>query len=190
MKIYLARHGETDWNAAKRLQGWTDIPLNEKGRVQSRTLAKVLSSTRVDAIYCSALARSTETARILKREPVIPLAELNEQSLGTYEGVALSEQELLEFQYQRKDPAFRPQGGESRAEHLIRVRKGLQFIRSSHLSEDAQVLVIGHGGTNNLILQDMLKIESDLMFRIANPDIFLIDLPLDGQPTLWKHFIP
>ena len=186
MKIYLARHGETDWNAARRLQGWTDIRLNETGRRQARDLAKILSATRLDGIYCSALQRSMETAQILDRHPVIRMAELNEQSLGKYEGVTLSEEELQQFRKQRMDPTYTIEGGESRKDHLERTRQALQKIQSNH-SEDSQVLIIGHGGTNNLILQELLKIETDLMFRIANHEIFLIDQPAAGDPTLWKY---
>jgi 2,3-bisphosphoglycerate-dependent phosphoglycerate mutase len=186
MKIYLARHGETDWNAARRLQGWTDIPLNEKGKRQALELATVLASIELEAIYCSGLKRSFETGCALNREPLIQLAELNEQSLGDFEGVALSEEQFVEFQKQRKDPTFRPGGGESTIEHLHRIRRALQQIRNSH-AHNASVLVIGHGGTNNLILQELLKIQTDMMFRIANHEIFLIDLPERGRPTLWKY---
>ena len=187
MRIYLARHGETDWNAARRLQGWTDIELNEKGRNQAKDLARILSSTQLDAIYCSTLRRSCETAEILDRHPIVRLVELNEQSLGQYEGVTLSEEEFALFQKLRTDPDYRPEGGETRIEHLARVRQALTKMRSSH-SEDSQLLIIGHGGTNNLILHDLLKTQTDLMFRIANHEIFLIDLPLEGKATLWKHF--
>jgi broad specificity phosphatase PhoE len=187
MKIYLARHGETDWNAAKRLQGWTDISLNEKGRDQAKELRAILSATKLDAIYCSALKRSLETAEIVDRHPIISFVEFNEQSLGNYEGVTLSEEEFLRFQQLRTDPAYRPVGGESRSEHLRRVGKALEQIRNSHVDE-AQILIIGHGGTNNLILQELLKIQTDLMFRIANHEVFLIDLPAAGNPTLWKYF--
>jgi broad specificity phosphatase PhoE len=187
MKIYLARHGETDWNAARRLQGWTDIPLNEKGCNQAKELARILSGTRLDAIYCSALKRSIQTAEILDRKPIIQMIELNEQSLGNYEGATLSDEEFLRFQQLRTDPAYKPEGGESRSEHLERIRKALHQIRSVQ-TNDSQILIIGHGGTNNLILQELLKIQTDLMFRIGNHEIFLIDLPFHGNPTLWKYF--
>jgi broad specificity phosphatase PhoE len=186
MKIYLARHGETDWNAARKLQGWTDISLNEKGKAQAQDLATILASTELDGIYCSALKRSFETGCALNRSPLIQLPELNEQSLGAYEGVTLTEEQFVEFQNQRKDPAFRPEGGESRIEHLARVRNALLLIRNSH-ADASSVLIIGHGGTNNLILQELLNIRTDLMFRIANHEIFLIDLPIRAKATLWKY---
>jgi len=187
MKIYLARHGETDWNAEKRLQGWTDISLNEKGRGQAKELQSILSAISLEATYCSALKRSIETAEIVDRQPIVRCVELNEQSLGTYEGVALSEEEFQRFQQLRTDTNYRPEGGESRSEHLQRVRKALGQIGSGH-SEDGQVLIIGHGGTNNLILQELLKIQTDLMFRIANHEVFLIEWLKEDNPVLSKYF--
>ena len=187
MKIYLARHGETDWNAAGRIQGWTDIPLNENGRRQARDLANILAATRLDAIYCSTLQRSFETAQISNWRPIIPMIELNEQSQGKYEGLQLSGEVLLEFQKRRSDPDDSLEGGESRNQHRKRIREALRHIRSSH-PDDSQVLIVGHGGTNNLILRELLNTQTDMMFKIANHELFLIDLPASGSPRLWKYF--
>ena len=66
LRIYLARHGETDWNAARRLQGRTDTALNSTGRQQAAKLAEHLKGVRLDAIYCSTLSRSRETAEIVR----------------------------------------------------------------------------------------------------------------------------
>src|SRR5215510_5655018 len=66
LRIYLARHGETDWNAELRLQGTSDIPLNSKGRQQAAKLAERLKGIHLDAVYCSTLSRSRETATIVR----------------------------------------------------------------------------------------------------------------------------
>src|SRR5215475_11690790 len=58
LRIYLARHGETDWNAERRLQGRTDVPLNSTGRQQAAKLAERLKGVRLDAVYTSTLSRS------------------------------------------------------------------------------------------------------------------------------------
>jgi len=65
MRLYLARHGETDWNAAQRFQGWSDIPLNEVGRKQAAALADRLSVQYFDVVYCSDLQRAIETAKMI-----------------------------------------------------------------------------------------------------------------------------
>jgi 2,3-bisphosphoglycerate-dependent phosphoglycerate mutase len=186
MKIYLARHGETDWNAQRRLQGWIDIPLNATGRQQAEELEAKLRNIELDAIYCSALQRAIETARILNRKPVISIKELNEQSLGKFEGLQLEDEALAEFQKRRLNPEDSLDGGESRSQHVSRVRPALDKIAHSH-SENSQVLIIGHGGTNSVILRELFNLQTDLMFQIANNELFLIDLPLAGSPTLWKY---
>src|SRR5262245_28683742 len=79
LRIYLARHGETDWNAELRLQGTSDIPLNSKGRQQAAKLAERLKGIHLDAVYCSTLSRSRETATIVRGgAPMKSLAGLNE----------------------------------------------------------------------------------------------------------------
>ena len=65
MQLYLVRHGETDWNAAHRIQGSTDIPLNATGRVQALATGRLLARRPWDAIYASPLSRAYETATII-----------------------------------------------------------------------------------------------------------------------------
>lgn len=79
MLFYLVRHGQTDWNRAGKIQGTTDIPLNETGRQQAEQLATVLkersgypAKTRIDAVYASPLARAFQTAEILAKEGKLP----------------------------------------------------------------------------------------------------------------------
>ena len=68
MVLYVVRHGETDWNKVKRVQGHTDIPLNEYGRHLARETAKGLKETRIDLAITSPLIRAKETAQI-KADP-------------------------------------------------------------------------------------------------------------------------
>src|SRR5881396_3482425 len=90
LRIYLARHGQTDWNAQSRLQGRTDIPLNPTGREQASKLAALLKGVRLDAVYSSTLRRSRETAEILHGiTPIESLDGLCEQGLGKFEGIRL-----------------------------------------------------------------------------------------------------
>ena len=95
MRLLLVRHGETDWNAAGRIQGCTDTPLNARGRAQAAALAeKLRSSERAEALYTSPLRRAAETAEIigsalgLRPEPVEALREI---SFGVWEGCSWAE---------------------------------------------------------------------------------------------------
>ena len=122
MKIYLIRHGETDWNLEQRLQGATDIPLNENGLELARETAQGLKEVPFDLIYTSPLKRAKQTAEILRGERDIPLIEeprIREICFGIYEGYCCSREH-----YTIPDPAFMnffvdpgnyipPEGGES-----------------------------------------------------------------------------
>ena len=83
MKIVIARHGETDWNAEKRLMGQTDIHLNENGRKQAKSLKEELKSFNFDICFSSPLARAKETAEIIcdSKCEIICDADLSERYL-------------------------------------------------------------------------------------------------------------
>ena len=149
--ILLARHGETDWNAARRVQGHTDVPLNERGREQARELAAELDDEPLDAVYASDLLRAHETARIVaerKGLDVIVLPELRERHFGTWEG-------LDRHGGARALPAGRRAGswgdGETREELSRRILPALERIAESH--PDGRVLVVAHGGPLRVALR-------------------------------------
>ena len=141
--ILLARHGETDWNAERRVQGKTDRPLNDTGRAQARALERELAGVRLVAVYSSDLSRALETARIVAGAhglPVTPVPELRERDFGTWEG--LTDAEILErFPEARTGPWG---DAETRDELAARVLATLRRISESHAGE--MVLVVTHGG--------------------------------------------
>jgi len=92
--LFLFRHGETDWNYERRLQGQTDIPLNETGRAQAADPARRLAAYGLEAIVSSDLARALETGRIVTETlalPLFPEPDLREASLGDAEGMLIDE---------------------------------------------------------------------------------------------------
>ncbi|MGN6365839.1 histidine phosphatase family protein [Asticcacaulis taihuensis] len=94
MSFYVLRHGQTDWNVQMRLQGSTDIPLNETGRAQAHVAAKILAGEGITKIIASPLSRALETARIVGAaagiEPVID-GRLIERNFGLFEGMTIDE---------------------------------------------------------------------------------------------------
>ena len=190
LRIYLARHGETDWNLQRRLQGGTDVPLNAKGRAQAAALAARLDGVPLDAIYSSTLARSRETAQALEgRAPIEALPGLAEQSLGKFEGAYLDGRDAqVEAEYRKRstDPEDALDGGESTLAHLTRVSGAMEEIRRRHPS--GTVLIIGHGGTNQHVLSVLLGLELADADRVrqANDEVYAIDLGPSRPPTLWK----
>lgn len=194
LRIYLARHGQTDWNAERRLQGHTDIELNETGRRQAAELAARLEGISLDAIYSSQLRRSRDTARVVAGErPVVSLAELNEQMLGEFEGAYLDGRDpeaVAEFERRSADPKDTMGGGESIEQHLARVAKAFDQIRGRHPS--GQILIVGHGGTNTQILRALLGLgfEEAGVIRQSNSELYLIELSAGRDPRLWKLIPP
>ena len=96
MKLYIVRHGETDWNKARRVQGFSDIPLNEYGRHLARETAEGMKDIPFDLAYTSPLIRARETAEIILAGREIPLIESNgikEMGFGEYEGMCISGKE-------------------------------------------------------------------------------------------------
>ena len=190
LRIYLARHGQTDWNAAHRLQGWTDTHLDSVGRAQAAALAARLAGVRFDRVYCSRLSRSRETAMIVHGDaPIDTLAGLNEQRLGAFEGLYTTGSDTARTaEYVRRiaDPDDALDGGESLNQHLARVRATLETIRARHRS--GTILIVGHGITNKLILRSLFGLTPELTAPItqANHELYLIELTQGAPPRLWK----
>jgi broad specificity phosphatase PhoE len=87
--FYLVRHGETEWNAKMLIQGHTDIPLNEKGKIQANTVAKKLNQVKFDKAFSSDLLRAKQTAEILALEHNLSIETtqaLRERNFGPLEG--------------------------------------------------------------------------------------------------------
>ena len=148
--IALVRHGETDWNRERRVQGHTDTPLNETGRRQAAALAATLAGEPIAAVYTSDLARARDTASVLAEQRGLEVRSdprLREKHFGTWEG--LHDHEVLE---RFPEAATGPWGdGETTAEMEERVLLALGEIASQH--PDEQVLVVTHGGPLRAVLR-------------------------------------
>lgn len=100
MKLYVTRHGQTDWNEQGRIQGKIDIPLNEQGRAQARKTRDLLAHTPFDVIITSPLQRAVETATIINEAHGVKQYEderLSERGFGTWEGHPYQKLTLLVF---------------------------------------------------------------------------------------------
>ena len=149
--ILLARHGETDHNVPpQRVQGWVDIPLNERGREQARELARAAREHGIAAVHTSHLVRARETAEIVAAQlglTVVVDERLAESNRGTWEGRLIEQIAREEPQawadWRRGGAAFRFPGGESLQEHADRVSAALDDVAGGPLP----ALVVCHGGT-------------------------------------------
>lgn len=148
MKILLVRHGETDWNVQKRIQGSTDIPLNETGIRQAEKLAETLAKrdTPIRGIYTSRLKRAADTARIAAEKLGIEwmvLEGIEEINFGLWEGISweeVAERFPEEFQVWKQNRRYEhPPKGESYQELLVRVVEALQkLIKELHVEETSK----------------------------------------------------
>jgi probable phosphoglycerate mutase len=191
LRIYLARHGETDWNAERRLQGDTDTALNSTGRKQAAKLAEWLKGIRFDAVYSSTLSRSRDTAEIVRGDiPLKSLAGLNERRIGKFEGKKLDKisdpATALEYPKRSRDPDDELDGGESLNQFYERVRTTIEFIRSQHSS--GAILIVAHAITNQMILRAIfnLTLQQAISIREANDELYLIEIDAGNAPRLWK----
>lgn len=148
-KIYITRHGETQWNTVRRMQGQNNSPLTELGEKQALWLAKKLESNSIDVIYSSSLNRALKTAYIIKgnREiPINPTNDLREIYLGCWQG-RLTEEVETEYPHQHhcfwKDPEnYVPVDGETFTEVTDRVSSFFEEVLRNHPRED--VLIVAH----------------------------------------------
>lgn len=150
-EISLVRHGETDWNRARRIQGRTDIPLNDTGRDQARHTAGLLARRRWDAVLTSPLARARETAEIIAGELGLPdpesVAALVERNYGAAEGLDFRQ---IEARYPEGSDV---PGRESREEVAARVVPELQRIAAARPGES--LVIVSHGGAIRAVLSEV-----------------------------------
>jgi 2,3-bisphosphoglycerate-dependent phosphoglycerate mutase len=154
--IYLVRHGETDWNVSKTIQGQKDIPLNQKGEAQAHELSIKLKDIHFDTIYSSDLIRAQRTAEILNLERELAIAttqSLRERSFGLYEGKPMNEAHTRLYTL-LESYKNHPHIIESKIEtNEQMVSRALTFMREiSVANEGKTVLIVSHGGLMRTLL--------------------------------------
>lgn len=149
MKIYLARHGQTDWNKEMRAQGRKDLSLNETGRLQAEKMRNNIKNLEFDAVYTSPLKRAAETAKIAvgDRYDINYHDLLLERSFGDFEGkVVKSWSELVDGVNIDDINLIEIPGNVETVQSVItRASNFIEFLKQNY-DNDARILVIGHGG--------------------------------------------
>jgi len=140
-RFFLVRHGETEWNRLRKIQGISDIPLNDTGRSQAAALGDILSKHRFDLIVSSSLSRALETAQIVARKLGMPaplvIQDLVERNYGEAEGSSGLELDTL------YPPGTEIPGREDRADVTKRVVRTLHDLAIRH--PEADILAVAHG---------------------------------------------
>lgn len=196
MKIYLVRHGETDWNLSSRIQGQTDIPLNENGRKQARELSGAVreKGLLLDRIYTSHMVRAKETAEIAGQDlgiEVRVLEGVHEINMGEWEGYTwpqVREMFLGEYGKWYVNRRYQiPPGGESYEQLLHRV---VPAIRKAASESGEACLVVTHSAVimtllsylNEKPFEDMAK-----NFKTKNTE--LVELGEDMMRILARKIL-
>jgi uncharacterized phosphatase len=150
--ICLIRHGETDWNVARRYQGWVDIPLNAVGLAQAETVAGVIAAGEPgwDVIVSSPLSRALQTARAIAaatgHAEILEDPDLRERGYGEAEGLTLEEREARWVGPEW--PGLEPY--EAMQERAV---AGIERVASVHAGK--RILVVSHGGFINAVLNSV-----------------------------------
>ena len=157
MKIYLVRHGQTDYNLKNLLQGSTDNPLNSTGREQAQQLADLLQDIPFEVIYSSPLKRALETAQIIREKnrghpPIVLDERLREIDMGDWEGKyfpQVLEENREFFERVKEDPfQYAPPGGETFTQFVRRLESFLEDLKSKN---HETILIVAHQMVNSVL---------------------------------------
>ncbi|MEO0552874.1 MAG: histidine phosphatase family protein [Bacteroidota bacterium] len=182
-KIYLVRHGETDYNLKGIVQGsGIDASLNQKGRDQAKAFYSAFHTTPFDKIYTSSLRRTKESVEqfINKGIPHEALSGLNEINWGTREGMVITPEEDAYYyrvieRWQNGETNLRIEGGESPQDVCDRQKPALEHILSKE--DEGTVLICMHGRAMRVLLCQMLNypLHSMDMFEHSNLCLYLLN---------------
>jgi len=165
LHLMLVRHGETEWNAQRRYQGQSDVPLSEVGRRQAELIADRISGHPIDAVYASDLKRAWETAQIIVEKSgleIVAEPRLRELKFGILEGLTFDE--ALE-QYPEMITAWLedfnkpPDGAETIDVFITRIVSLLEDLKQKH--DEQTVLLVAHGGPLSEILRVVLGLSRE-----------------------------
>lgn len=180
-RLLLVRHGETEWNALRRLQGQTDIALSDHGRAQARALAPLVAAQAPDHARSSDLKRAAETAGLLGYGASQLDAGLREQSLGDWSGVEIAD--LLaatpELYKGWRAGSYTPPGGEEWPEFRARITT---VAMAAVQACDSVALITCHGGVIRAALDGLLGLEPARVIPVGPASLTI--LALDGP--LWR----
>lgn len=181
-RICIIRHGETDWNTIRRMQGHLDIPLNANGIEQARRAAIALRNMRFDAIYCSNLQRAQQTADLVAaQQSVAPqsLQSLRERHLGILQGLtrdeALQQQPEVQAHYDQRDPDYAPPEGESLKVLFRRTADTLESLADQHPGQT--LLIVTHGGVLDVARRFVtgMPLQATRDFKLGNATLNWIE---------------
>ncbi|SHI74151.1 histidine phosphatase family protein [Parasporobacterium paucivorans] len=164
MELYIVRHGQTDWNKEKKMQGRADMPLNEEGRAQAERVGRALKNINFDAVFASPLQRALDTASIIAgHNDIIVDERIYEIALGKLEGLVYRNlekaggelYETVQAFFMSPDKYIPTEGGESYQNLLARTGEFLENLPKSH--PDQKILLVSHATSIHAMLAYIKK---------------------------------
>lgn len=180
MRVLLVRHGQSEWNATRRLQGQADIALSEKGRAQAASIGPVVRSIAPDRIISSDLRRASETASIINAGEFSETEMLRENNVGDWTGREIDDivaEDRMAWLGWRAG-TMSPPGGESWEAFADRVTGA---ITAEMLNPCNNLLVICHGGVIRAVLQRLLNLQPANIIPVGPGSLSAIRLSDDSE---------
>ncbi len=181
--LYVLRHGQTEWNAQRRMQGRLNSPLTDQGKVQADAHGAVLKQLGgVDRLWVSSAGRAQQTAELVNvhlRAPMELCDDLVERDCGAWAGKTLADVEAEDAEglhALRADPyRYRPGGGENLMELGARIAPLMPRIK-----EVERAAVISHGVVTKALLQHFLQLSPEEVVRISHPNDLFFRVSFNG----------
>ncbi len=178
MKLYLVRHGQTDWNLHQRVQGETNVPLNKTGLMQARDLRRQTQSLDFELCYASPLLRAAQTALTIVdgRSEIIYDSRLKERSFGRLEGTYLPKWELIKPDIFDRNINTNVQGIEPILSLDARTSDFLREVYQKH-DPEAKILVVAHAGSLKSLLASLMDWNTPEFrtFKIAQGQVYELE---------------
>lgn len=195
MRLYIIRHGQTDWNRARKLQGRTDIPLNERGRCVAELTREGLKDVAFDIAFTSPLVRAKETAELVlkgRNIPIIEDARIIEVNFGAYEGedFRLDNENLQNF-FKRPELYYPVDGSESMESIIQRTEEFLSELYKNSEYQESTILISTHGAALCGLLCNIKKWEKADFWKGGlhkNCGFSIVEVS-DGVPKILKEAI-
>jgi probable phosphoglycerate mutase len=189
-RVVLVRHGQTAWNAATRIQGHTDIALDEHGRWQAERVGAALAQEGLHAVYSSDLLRARDTAQAIAAASGVALAldiGLRERSFGVFEGLTFAEIESRWPEHSRRwrarEPGYGPEGGEALQDFYARCVEAASRLAAAHPGQ--HIALVAHGGVLDCLYRAAagVALQAPRSWQLGNASINRV-LHAGGQFTL------
>ncbi len=199
MELVFVRHGQTAWNAERRFQGHTDIPLDDEGRAQAQALAVHLQPEHFDLAVTSDLIRAATTAGLICAGRALTLetdVDLREMRFGAWEGLTwdgiVARWPELAAAHETSPRTYTPEGGESYEALGERVMRVLARV-TDRLAPEGRALIVSHAGVMHALVGGMLgsEAEASLRLRFLHASIMrAVGTPADGWRLTAVNEVP